>query len=181
MAAQCRPPANGVVQLAITCCLIALTTYPQRSSAQDDQRVFSMAAAYFQTACLASLSEESFRTLPRKYGAKESDTTGMPFSIAYGLPGYMGATYYKAPRKCCISIMDVSLNSAASQLPKYLSLRNPKSLVVEGRNMVVFRPEFEDRLVSMDWNKSSTTGHSVANICHTVYPGAMSYYKTLSH
>lgn len=144
-----------------------------------DERQFTHAASHFRTACSPDLSEKTFRSSLEGVGGKEGSTSGMPFSIAFGLPGFLGATYYRQPTKCCISIRDAPFDMAIDRMSRLLGLRDPKPIASGERKGVVFRPEHSNRIVSMDFSKSASTTMFMTNICHSAIPNAGALYRSL--
>lgn len=73
-----------------------------------NDRRFNALAQHFKGACLASLSENDFRSYFGRVGGKVSDMTPkVPFSIAAQVQIHDSralATYYRAPPKCCLSV-----------------------------------------------------------------------------
>jgi hypothetical protein len=147
------------------------------ASVEDQQLKYT--STYFQSACLSDLSEKTFKTYFDGVGAIKVPISGQPFSTAYGLPGYIAATHYRQPIKCCLSMRDVGFDKAVRLLSVNLALQNPKSLMFGDRKGVVFLPKSSNRIVTMDFSKSSKTSITITNICHVSHPDAKSFYRAL--
>ena len=146
---------------------------------------FADAATYFRSACPASLSEEIFRDVLAGADALQSfdtATPSRPFSIMAGLSEKsLAAFYYRSPvSKCCISMFNVSQNLAVSEMSRRLSLSDPRQVMVGGRTLIIFQPSNPNRTISIDWDRSKTTGQELSNICHTDNPNATAVHKSLA-
>jgi hypothetical protein len=164
---------------ALSCSLIAMIFSMNYVRAAGDERQLANAATYFRSACSFDLSEKLFRSSLEELGGKADITPESPFSIVFALPGYLAATYYRQPTKCCISIRDVSFDVAIDRASKSLGLRNPKPIIWGERKGVVFQPVYSNRIVSMDFGRSANKSFSVTNICHSVHPDAEALYLSL--
>lgn len=166
----------------LLCGLLWIFITSRLAHANTESLRIADAAYYFRSACSAELSEERFiKFLEGVSGAKKSVVAGRPFSSAFGLPGHMAATFYGQQKKCCISISGVSMEVAIEKLSRNLELRNPKPIYISGRKAVVFRPEFNNRIVSLDFATSVNTSVFMTNICHTAVTNADAAYRAIGN
>jgi len=156
----------------------AVTALAADASAKD---YYHEIAEHFRKGCPANLSEDEFKKYFTSVGARVEnvDSPKYPFSIVAtnSQKGYM-ATYFRAPYKCCISVMNANRDKFLKGMMRDLPLKNPKTITVKQRTLVLFQPNFTNRMLSVDWDKSFRTGNEIANLCQTDFPNAdKEYFK----
>jgi hypothetical protein len=133
-------------------------------------------------ACPASLPERTFRDYYATVGANVQDANNqnLPFAVGTILPGkeFIG-TYYRKPVKCCVSMLNADRSKFTSELTRRLNLRGGRAVqIASKKNMIIFKPAYANRLISIDGNSPDKGGQNVvANICQTDFPRAEAEYQ----
>ena len=168
----------GIASLLILCAFNA-------HSVQYDNFLHET-ADHFKHACLDNeFSQASFEAYYRKTGATvRSYSSGDFIASATNPKGFLGTLYRKPFYKCCASVWNrpgdavnhVGLESFVYWMMQYLPLGEPR-LATEGqKKLVLFKPRYGNRLLSIDRDKGAK-GEAL-NLCRSEYAGAEAeYYK----
>lgn len=166
---------NPTCRLTKNALLTIFIAFASHSYAENSEKQLQLATEHFTTGCSDDLLEKNFIGYFERVGIKGAASGDI--SLAYGIPGYMAATYYRKPLKCCISIKDVNFDRALSHFSHFFRLQHPKYSNIVNRKVVVFKPKRNDQLITMDWNSNQSGTSSITNICRVSSPQAELMYQ----
>lgn len=166
---------NPTYRLAKNTLFALLVAFASQSYADNSEKQLQLATEYFVTGCSDDLLEKKFIEYFERVGTKGAASGDI--SLAYGIPGYMAATYYRKPLKCCISIKDMNFDRALNHFSKLFGLQYPKYSNIGNRKVVIFKPKRNDQLITMDWNSNQSGTSSITNICRASSPQAELMYN----
>lgn len=86
---------NPTCRLVKNSLLVLLIAFASYTYADDSGKQLQLAAEYFKMGCSDDLLEKNFIGYFEKVGIKGAASGDI--SLAYGIPGYMAATYYRKP------------------------------------------------------------------------------------
>jgi hypothetical protein len=161
------------------CIFFILSTYSAHS--QNYKHFYHEASEHFKNACLLNeYSEVRYIKYFKSVGANVEyvNKTKIPFDIYASIEdkGFV-STFFREPSKCCISAINIEPGQFVSWMMKLLPLTDPVKVKVNSKKMLIlFKPKYSNRLLTIDADKNQQTNNQTVNLCRTDNSNALKIY-----